>query len=183
MLPGEERPSYAGLRVDVLERADGELMNRYQGEAVDFQEGPTPSSELWGPPSPCSPGTESQETVNCGVNSHRNEAQRELLAALDPVNDEDAGVEENAVKIRGGKKEPLRHQLQPTPTQAQQARWEALQRARDQVFSLRAIARELGMSRVAARKYALAESPPTNKFSAKERAKAGALAASLLVAN
>ena len=43
--------------------------------------------------------------------------------------------------------------------------------------------RELGMSRVAARKYALAESPPTNKLSAKERAKAGALAASLLVAN
>ena len=26
LLPGAERPSYAGLRVDVLERADGELM-------------------------------------------------------------------------------------------------------------------------------------------------------------
>ena len=33
LLPGAERPSYAGLRVDVLERADGELMLRYQGEA------------------------------------------------------------------------------------------------------------------------------------------------------
>ncbi len=32
LLPGAERPSYAGLRVDVLERADGELMIRYQGE-------------------------------------------------------------------------------------------------------------------------------------------------------
>ena len=39
LLPGAERPSYAGLRVDVLERADGELMVRYQGEAVEFQEG------------------------------------------------------------------------------------------------------------------------------------------------
>ena len=40
LLPGEERPSYAGLRVDVLERADGELMIRYQGEAIDYQQGP-----------------------------------------------------------------------------------------------------------------------------------------------
>ena len=39
LLPGEERPSYAGLRVDVLERADGDLMIRYEREAVDFQEG------------------------------------------------------------------------------------------------------------------------------------------------
>ena len=29
-LPGEERPNYAGLRVDVLERADGDLMIRYE---------------------------------------------------------------------------------------------------------------------------------------------------------
>ena len=39
------------------------------------------------------------------------------------------------------------------------------------------------MSRVAVTKYALTEGPPTKKRSAKERAKAEALAASLLVAN
>ena len=55
LLPGTERPSYAGLRVDVLERADGELLIRYQGEAVDFQEAPSPSSALWGAASACSP--------------------------------------------------------------------------------------------------------------------------------
>ena len=38
LLPEEERPSYAGLRVDVHERPDGELMIRYQGKAVDFLE-------------------------------------------------------------------------------------------------------------------------------------------------
>ena len=48
-----------GLRVDVLERADGELMIRYQGEAVDFQEGPPPSSALWGLAGPCSPARNS----------------------------------------------------------------------------------------------------------------------------
>ena len=61
LLPGEERPSYAGLRVDVLERADGELMIRYEREAVDFQEGSPPSSALWGAGSGCSPGPELQE--------------------------------------------------------------------------------------------------------------------------
>ena len=39
LLPGAERPSYAGIQVEVLERADGELLIRYQGETVDFQEG------------------------------------------------------------------------------------------------------------------------------------------------
>ena len=42
LLPEVDRPSYAGLRVDVLERADGELLIRYRGEAVDFQEGRRP---------------------------------------------------------------------------------------------------------------------------------------------
>ncbi len=55
LLPGAERPSYAGVRMDVLERADGELMIRYQGEAVDYQEGPPPFSALWGAASACSP--------------------------------------------------------------------------------------------------------------------------------
>ena len=55
--------------------------------------------------------------------------------------------------------------------------------AAGQGFSLRAIARKLGMSRAATRKYALAESPPTKLLSAKERAKAEALAASLIAAD
>ena len=67
----------------------------------------------------------------------------------------------------------------------QQARWEAVQKAREQGLSRRAIARELRMSRVAAPKYAKAESPPTNLFSAKERAKvkAEALATAQLAAD
>ena len=56
LLPEAERLSYAGLRVEVLERADGELLIRYQGEAVDFQEGPPSSSALWGAGSIGSPG-------------------------------------------------------------------------------------------------------------------------------
>ena len=181
LLPGAERPSYAGLRVDVLERADKELMIRYQGEAVDYQEGPPPSSALWGAASACSPGPEQQEGADGVVNSHLNEAQRERLAALESSesSDEDeANDEDVANRGRGGKTKPVRHQMRRTPTETQQARWEAVQQAREQGLSLRAIARNLAMAKNTAKKYASAESPPTKKLSAKERAKAEARAGS-----
>ena len=63
------------------------------------------------------------------------------------------------------------------PTETQQARWEAVQQAREQGLSLRAIARSLAMAKNTAKKYASAESPPTKKLSAKELAKAEARAA------
>ena len=60
-----------------------------------------------------------------------------------------------------------------TPTQL--ARWKAIQKGRLKGLSLRAISRELGISRVTVRKYAYAEKPPTKKLSAKEHAKLMAL--------
>ena len=181
LLPEAERPSYAGLRVDVLERADGELMIRYQGEAVDYQEGPPPSSALWGAARACSPGSELPGGTDGGVNSHLNEAQRERLAALESSESSDqdeANDDDVATRVRGGKATPLRRQLRRTPTETQQARWEAVQQAREQGLSLRAIARNLAMAKNTAKKYASAESPPTKKLSAKERVKAEARAGS-----
>ena len=70
-----------------------------------------------------------------------------------------------------------------TPTLTQKARWKAIQQARLKGLSLRAIARELGISRVTVRKYAYAEQPPTKKLSAQERAKLMALRISATVAN
>ena len=198
LLPGAERPSYAGLRVEVLERADGELMIRYQGEAVDFQEGPPPSSALWGAASACSPGPELHQVadgvahgymngyMNGHMNGHMNEAQRERLAALEPANEneEEADVESVYSKGRRGKgNPPVRHQLRRAPTQAQQARWEAVQLAKEQRLSVRAIAQRLGMARDTVGKYAKAENPPTKKLSAKERAKAEALAGLMTAAD
>ena len=163
--------------MEVLERADGELLIRYQGEAADFHEGLPPSSALWGAASSCSPDPELQEVTYGVVNSHLNEAQRERLAALEPAAAEVA--EGAASKGRGGKGKPVRHSLHPTPTQTQQARWEAVQQAKRQGFSLRAIARKLGMAKNTAKKYAVANTPPTKKLSAKESAMAEALTASL----
>ena len=119
------------------------------------------------------------------VNSHLNEAQQERLAALESsessdviADDNEANDEDVATRRRGGKTKPVRHQLRRTPTETQQARWEAVQQAKEQGLSLRAIARRLGMDRNTAGKYALAETPPTKKLSAKERAKAETLAGS-----
>ena len=69
-----------------------------------------------------------------------------------------------------------------TPTLTQQARWVAVQQAKSRGLSLRAIVRELGISRVTVRKYAYVERPPTKLLSAKERAKAEALVASQIAA-
>ena len=52
-----------------------------------------------------------------------------------------------------------------------------VQQAREQGFSLRAIARNLGMARETVGKYLKADSPPTKKLSAKVCVKAEALAA------
>ena len=58
-----------------------------------------------------------------------------------------------------------------TPTPTQLARWKAIRKAKLKGLSLRAISRELGISRVTVRKYAYAEKPPTKKLSAKEQDK------------
>ena len=170
LLPGE-RPSYAGLRVGLLERADGELMIRYQGEAVSYQEAPLRTPVLWGDGSgafPTGQGTEAAEALTTG---HLERDQRKLLADLQST------VEKRAkAKAAAAKGKPLRHQLIRTPAANQQARWEAVYQAKSQGLSLRAIARELGMSRDTVCKYLKAESPPTKLLRARERAKAEVLA-------
>ena len=110
-----------------------ELLIRYQGEAVDFQEGPPPSSALWGADRGCSPSPELQEATDGVFHSHPKVAQRERLSTLESAAKEAAA--------RGGKGKPVRHQLHRTPTATQQARWGAVQQAREQGLSLRAIAR------------------------------------------
>ena len=85
-----------------------------------------------------------------GVNSHLYEAQRERVAALESSessDDNEANDEDSTTKSRGGKAKPDRHQLRRTPTETQQARWEAVQQAREQGLSLMAIARNLAMAK------------------------------------
>ena len=80
LLPGMDRPSYAGLQVEVLERADGQLMIGYHGETVDFQESPQPLSSLWGATNPGSLGPELQPIADDPANGHLSHAQRKRSA-------------------------------------------------------------------------------------------------------
>lgn len=164
VLPSMERTSYAGLRVELLERADGELMIRYQGEIVDFQEAATRSPALWGEGSGSFPNPEGPQMANGSANGHLNKDQRALLANLESSVQQDPKAKRSTVHGRGTKGtkgSPLRHQLHRTPTPTQQARWEAVQLARSQGFSQRAIAQKLGMARDTVGKYAKAKKPPT----------------------
>ena len=183
LLPGTDRPSYAGLKVEVLERADGKLILRYQGETVDFQESSPPLSSLWGATNPNPPGPELQSMLDNHTNGHLNQAQRILLDSLEPTEEENLGTKRVNGKVGRGSGKPVRHSLRRTPTPAQKARWEAVQKALKQGLSLRAIARKLGMARMTVTKYARAKSPPTRRFSAKELAKAQALAAASIKEN
>ena len=180
LLPGEERPSYAGLKVDLLERAGGELMIRYQGETVDFQEGEPPAASLWGEGSGRALLPAEPQAASGLASSHLDEDQRKLLANLESSVEKRARARKmtkNAtINGRLVREKPVRHQLHRKPTPTQQARWEAVQQAKTQGLSLRAIARELGMAKNTVGKYLKAESPPTKLLSAKERAKAEALA-------
>ena len=169
--------------MEVLERADGEMIIKYHGETVDFQESPQPLSPLWGAVGPYPLAPKLQPTGDDPANGHLNQAQRTLLDSLEPPDEEEDNAKRVVTQGSAGKGKPVRHSLHRTPTQAQQARWEAVQQAKGQGLSQRAIARNLGMSGVAARKYASAESPPTKRLSAKERAKAETLAASLVAAD
>ena len=180
LLPDRERPSYAGLRVEVLERPDSELIVQYQGHTVATQEPPPRMGALWAAVSPWSPGPELRRIVSSVGDHHISKSPQRRLAALEPVRIDEARVKTVAEKDVVSKA-PATWGRTPTPTQ--KARWKAIQQARLKGLSLRAIAKELGIARDTVRKYAYAEQPPTKKLSAQERAKLKALRKSATVAN
>lgn len=157
-------------------------MLRYQGKAVDFQEGEPPAASLWGEGTGCALLPDEPPAASGLASSHLDEDQRKLLAELESSVEKRArprkSTKKATVHSRPVKEKPVRHQLQRKPTPTQQARREAVQQAKSQGLSLRVIARELGMSKNTVGKYLKAESPPTKLLSAKERAKAWALARS-----
>ena len=109
LLPDRERPSYAGLRVEVLERPDSEIIVQYQRHTVATQE-PPPLTIV----------------SNVGDN-HISKSQQRRLAALEPVHLDEATVKTVASKDVVSKA-PTTCGRTPTPTQ--KTRWKAIQQAR-----------------------------------------------------
>ena len=85
LLPDRERPSYAGLLVEVLERPDGELIVQYQGHTVATQEPPPRMGARWASVTPWSPGPELKRIVISVGDHHISKSQHRRLTALEPL--------------------------------------------------------------------------------------------------
>ena len=140
LLPSAQRPSYAGARVDVLERPGGELAVRHQGETIPSRLAPPRSGVL---------------------------RERRSELALDPALERIASgrgpsggpprpqahpATTNGTIVNAAAPTVLR-----SPTARQAARWKAIQQALLQGLlqglSMRATARLLGISRNTIRRY------------------------------
>ena len=122
LLPGKERPSYAGAQLEVHEGLDGQLLVQYRGRGThDPHTGgaaaPWSSSVPSMVLSDMAPGLERR--VN-GVGSH----PKESLASLD-------AIEADSATLNGGgrvRKPPASPRRKPTPRQ--RVRWKAVQQAK-----------------------------------------------------
>ena len=152
LLPGMERPTYAGVKVDVLEGMDGQLVVEHEGQLIPSQEAPPRPNILRGVngyPSHAPP-------YRNGLGSR----WERVLASLDRERAEaiDGNHDSGAAKIR---KKATSVPRKPTPKQI--ARWEAVHAAKRRGLSIRRITRETGIHRNTVRKYLKADSPPMNR--------------------
>ena len=156
LLPGPDRPSYAGTVVEVLVALDGRLAVRREGRIIPAQEAPPPPVFLRNgggsfddvPVPHLSPGPLA-------------ESWGETLAPLDTMADD---AKEGGSAVEGADpadKSPVKPARKPTFLQ--KARWKAVEKARRKGMSLRAIERELGIHRSTIKKYLDAEGPPTRR--------------------
>ena len=154
LLPAEDRPSYAGANVEVLEQSDGRLTVQHDGKVVAHQEAPPKAGALRAAQGAQAPTPDLARDVRNLSQHGLTRLQLQRLAALGapadrPVDDEQAPSP-----------------YTPPPRQAtprKQALWKAVQHARLQGVSLRGIAKQLGISRNTVRKYVDLPAPPINR--------------------
>ena len=153
LLPGTERPSYAGAAVEVLEGLDGRLTVRHEGRIVAAREAP---------PSPVflRNGHRRSATAPVPPSGASGLGQRwtAALETLDSRAEDQAGITDSAPATSTPATVSPRK-----PTFLQRERWKAIQKARRKGMSLRAIERELGIHRATIKKYLDAEGPPSRR--------------------
>ena len=145
LLPGAERPSYAGAAVEVLEGLDGRLSVRHEGRILPAQEAPPSLGFLRNghgrsAPVPVPPsGTQ-------GLGERWTAALEQLDSRVE--NERDPGAITGSATAAGKPKAAFPRK----PTFLERERWKAIQKARRKGMSLRAIERELGIHRATVRK-------------------------------
>ena len=151
LLPGAERPSYAGAAVEVLEHTNGRLQIRHQGGIIPCRQAPPRPGVLRASHGALAPTTELNRIVKRLGNHRLSQSQLRHLANLepDPVADDDNHV------VNGDSEPQLPAFRELTPRQL--ALSKAVRQAKVQGLALREIARQLGI------KYAHALIQPTNR--------------------
>ena len=153
LLPGPERPSYAGATVEVLKGLDRRLSVRHGGCLLAAQEAPSSPVFLRN-------GHGCSAPVSVPTSGAHGLGER-WTATLKPLDsrvekEKDQGDNNNGSTAAGNPKATSPHK----PTFLQRERWKAIQKARRKGMSLRAIERELGIHRSTIKKYLDAEGPP-----------------------
>ena len=154
LLPGTDRPSYAGAVVDVLEGLDGQLAVQHEGQIIPTQEAPQRPNIL-------RDFTERSHAYSFASSRQQWPGQtlgRQARAQLDVDVPRDTADGNGAGRVR---KVVSPRRRKPTPLQT--ARWRAVRKAKRKGLSIRGIARELGIHRDTVKRYMNAESPPMSR--------------------
>ena len=158
LLPDRHRRSYAGQAVVVLHGLDGRLSLQHEGRIIAAQEArPSPGS-LRNGIKPSS-GDAIQSPDPKGLSEPR-ETAPDPLTMVAAENGHGSVIDDAAVVSMTMTTSPRR------PTFLQQARWDAVQKAKLEGMSIRQMARELGLHRDTVRRYIDVETPPTRRSQA-----------------
>ena len=154
LLSAQDRPSYAGVKVEVLKRSDGQLMLQHEGKVVAHQEAPSKAGAPRAAQRTLAPTPELAKVVRNLSRHGLTRLQLKRLAVLGaPV---DQPMDDESVPSSYA---PLPRQATPR----KQALWKAVHHARLQGVSLLGIAKQLGISRNTVRKYVDLSAPPINR--------------------
>ena len=143
LLPSPQRPSYAGAKVEVLERPHGELAVRHQGETIPSRLAPPRSGVL------------RERRSELALDPALERIASGLGPSGGPPRPQAHPATTNGTIVNAAAPTVLR-----SPTARQAARWKAIQQALLQGLSMRATARLLGISRNTIRRYVRAGGPP-----------------------
>ena len=153
LLPSQQRRSYAGAVVVVLEGLDGRLSLQHEGRIIASQEAP---------PSPASLRSCNETSPAATIPAPQLSSKPSVTALELPSEKSDQEEAAHAAAIDDPDVAGLRVVASPRrPTFLQQERWKAVQEAKRRGLSIRGMARDLGIHRDTVRRYIDADSPPT----------------------
>ena len=158
LLPDRQRRSYAGTAVVVLQGLDGRLSLQHEGRIIAAQEAPPSPGSLRNGIKPSS-GDAIQSPDPEGLSEPRETAPNPLTMVA-AANGHGSVIVDEAVVSMTVTTSPRRS------TFLQQARWDAVQKAKLEGMSIRQMARELGLHGDTVRRYIDVESPPTRRSEA-----------------